>query len=96
MNAKVSDDILSRRPEWGVDSVFGYPGDGVDGLPAARGRADEDPRFVQSRHEEMSAFEAVGHVKFSGRVGVCTATSGPGAVRLFNRCAPGGTHAGAA
>ncbi|WP_405529231.1 thiamine pyrophosphate-requiring protein [Streptomyces canus] len=84
MSTKVSDHILERLREWGVDHVFGYPGDGINGLLAAWGRADNQPRFVQSRHEEMSAFEAVGYAKFSGRVGVCAATSGPGAIHLLN------------
>ncbi|KQW17122.1 thiamine pyrophosphate-requiring protein [Streptomyces sp. Root369] len=84
MSTKVSDHILERLREWGVDHVFGYPGDGINGLLAAWGRADDQPRFVQSRHEEMSAFEAVGYAKFSGRIGVCAATSGPGAIHLLN------------
>ena len=60
------------------------PGDGINGLLAAWGRADNDPQFVQARHEEMAAFEAVGYAKFSGNVGVCAATSGPGAIHLLN------------
>ncbi|MFI2200338.1 thiamine pyrophosphate-requiring protein [Streptomyces sp. NPDC020192] len=84
MSTKVSDHILERLREWGVDCVFGYPGDGINGLLAAWGRAENQPRFIQSRHEEMSAFEAVGYAKFSGRVGVCAATSGPGAIHLLN------------
>ncbi|MFJ9154819.1 thiamine pyrophosphate-requiring protein [Streptomyces sp. NPDC102270] len=84
MSTKVSDHILERLREWGVEHVFGYPGDGINGLLAAWGRADNQPRFVQSRHEEMSAFEAVGYAKFSGRIGVCAATSGPGAIHLLN------------
>ncbi|MFG2725604.1 thiamine pyrophosphate-requiring protein [Streptomyces canus] len=84
MSTKVSDHILERLREWGVDHVFGYPGDGINGLLAAWGRAENQPRFVQSRHEEMSAFEAVGYAKFSGRIGVCAATSGPGAIHLLN------------
>ncbi|MFD9059009.1 thiamine pyrophosphate-requiring protein [Streptomyces albidoflavus] len=81
---KVSDHILERLREWGVEYVFGYPGDGINGLLAAWGRAEDRPRFIQARHEEMAAFEAVGHAKFSGRVGVCAATSGPGAIHLLN------------
>ncbi|MER5449054.1 thiamine pyrophosphate-requiring protein [Streptomyces sp. NPDC002766] len=84
MSTKVSDHILQRLRDWGVDHVFGYPGDGINGLLAAWGRAENQPRFVQSRHEEMSAFEAVGYAKFSGRLGVCAATSGPGAIHLLN------------
>ncbi len=84
MTEEVSDFVLRRLREWGVDHVFAYPGDGINGLVAAFGRADNNPRFVQSRHEEMSAFEATGYAKFSGRVGICMATSGPGAVHLLN------------
>ncbi|MFC9635367.1 thiamine pyrophosphate-requiring protein [Streptomyces mirabilis] len=84
MSQKVSDHLLERLREWGVEHVFAYPGDGINGLLAAWGRADDNPRFIQSRHEEMSAFEAVGYAKFSGRVGVCAATSGPGAIHLLN------------
>lgn len=81
---KVSDHILRRLRDWGVEYVFAYPGDGINGLLAAWGRADDDPRFIQSRHEEMSALQAVGYAKFSGRAGVCAATSGPGAIHLLN------------
>ncbi|MGC5342053.1 thiamine pyrophosphate-requiring protein [Streptomyces sp. DT171] len=81
---KVSDYVLQRLREWEVDHVFAYAGDGINGLLAAWGRADDKPKFVQSRHEEMSAFEAVGYAKFSGKVGVCAATSGPGAIHLLN------------
>ncbi|WP_409468440.1 thiamine pyrophosphate-requiring protein [Streptomyces sp. HC307] len=84
MSTKVSDHILQRLREWGVEHVFGYPGDGINGLLAAWGRADDRPRFIQSRHEEMSAFQAVGYAKFGGRLGVCAATSGPGAIHLLN------------
>ncbi|MEU8579203.1 thiamine pyrophosphate-requiring protein [Streptomyces abikoensis] len=84
MSAKVSDHLLQRLREWGVERVFAYPGDGINGLLAAWGRADDKPRFIQARHEEMAAFEAVGYAKFSGEVGVCAATSGPGAIHLLN------------
>ncbi|MFE2564736.1 thiamine pyrophosphate-requiring protein [Streptomyces mirabilis] len=84
MSKKVSDHILERLREWGVEHVFAYAGDGINGLLAAWGRADDDPRFIQARHEEMAAFEAVGYAKFSGKVGVCAATSGPGAIHLLN------------
>src|SRR3954468_453079 len=84
MTEKVADYVLARLREWGVQHVFGYPGDGINGLLAAWGRADDQPRFVQARHEEMAAFEAVGYAKFTDRVGFCTATSGPGAVHLLN------------
>ncbi|WPB90037.1 thiamine pyrophosphate-requiring protein [Streptomyces malaysiensis] len=84
MTMKVADYILARLSEWGVEHVFGYPGDGINGLLAAWGRAGNEPRFIQARHEEMAAFEAVGYAKFSGRLGVCAATSGPGAIHLLN------------
>ncbi len=81
---KVSDYLLERLTAWGVEKVFAYPGDGINGLLAAWGRAGNQPKFVQARHEEMAAFEAVGYAKFTGRVGVCAATSGPGAIHLLN------------
>ncbi|MEL3945995.1 thiamine pyrophosphate-requiring protein [Streptomyces sp. LNU-CPARS28] len=84
MSTKVSDHILERLRAWEVEHVFAYPGDGINGLLAAWGRADNKPEFVQARHEEMSAFQAVGYAKFSGRVGVCAATSGSGAIHLLN------------
>ncbi|MEU4311070.1 thiamine pyrophosphate-requiring protein [Nocardia sp. NPDC024068] len=84
MSLQVADYVLQRLREWGVEQVFGYPGDGINGLVAAFGRADNQPRFVQARHEEMSAFQATGYAKFSGQVGVCAATSGPGAIHLLN------------
>lgn len=84
MGGNVADYVLERLRAWGITQVFGYPGDGINGLLAAWGRAGNDPQFVQSRHEEMSAFEAVGYAKFSDHVGVCAATSGPGAVHLLN------------
>ncbi|KAA0016574.1 thiamine pyrophosphate-binding protein, partial [Antrihabitans cavernicola] len=83
-STKVSDYLLERLREWGVDNVFAFPGDGINGILAAWGRADNEPKFIQSRHEEMSAFEAVGYAKFTGRLGVCMATSGPGAIHLLN------------
>jgi pyruvate dehydrogenase (quinone) len=84
MSETVADFLLARLRAWGVQVVFGYAGDGINGLLAAWGRSDDDPLFVQARHEEMAAFEAVGYAKHSGRAGVCTATSGPGAVHLLN------------
>ncbi|NEA47946.1 thiamine pyrophosphate-requiring protein [Streptomyces sp. SID10815] len=84
MSMKVSDHVLERLRDWEVEYVFAYPGDGINGLLAAWGRADDNPRFIQARHEEMAAFEAVGYAKFSGKVGVCAATSGPGAIHLLN------------
>ncbi|MGA7134663.1 MAG: thiamine pyrophosphate-requiring protein [Mycobacterium sp.] len=80
----VADYILERLRAWDVRHVFAYPGDGINGILGAWGRAENRPVFVQARHEEMSAFEAVGYAKFTGRVGVCMATSGPGAIHLLN------------
>jgi pyruvate dehydrogenase (quinone) len=84
MSTTVADQLLARLREWGVEQVFGYPGDGINGILGAFSRADDQPRFIQARHEEMSAFEAVGFAKFSGRPAVCLATSGPGAIHLLN------------
>jgi len=84
MTQTVADYLLERLRAWEVEKVFAYPGDGINGILAAFGRADNKPAFIQSRHEEMSAFEAVGYAKFSGRVGVCMATSGGGAIHLLN------------
>jgi pyruvate dehydrogenase (quinone) len=82
---KVSDFLIRRLTEWGVDRIYGYPGDGINGIMGALGRAGGDgPRFVQVRHEEMAAFMACGHAKSTGRPGVCLATSGPGAIHLLN------------
>lgn len=80
----VADYVLERLRDWGVEKVFGFPGDGINGLLAAWGRADNVPKFIQARHEEMAAFEAVGYAKFTDRIGVCVATSGPGAIHLLN------------
>jgi pyruvate dehydrogenase (quinone) len=80
----VADKLVDRLQEWRVEQLFGYPGDGINGILGALSRADDTPRFIQSRHEEMSALAAVGYAKFSGRPGVCLATSGPGAIHLLN------------
>jgi pyruvate dehydrogenase (quinone) len=84
MKHSVSDQMLDRLHEWGVRRVFGYPGDGINGLMAAFDRIGERMQFVQARHEELAAFMATGHAKFTGEVGVCMATSGPGAIHLLN------------
>ncbi|HET9960533.1 MAG TPA: thiamine pyrophosphate-requiring protein [Polyangiaceae bacterium] len=81
----VSDYVLERLVAWGVRRVFGYPGDGINGLMGAFNRRKQaDLRFIQARHEETAAFMACGHAKFTGEVGVCLATSGPGAIHLLN------------
>lgn len=81
-----SDFLLSRLHEWGVRRVYGYPGDGINGIVAAFNRADDEfpIEFIQVRHEEQAAFMATAHAKFTGEVGVCLATSGPGAIHLLN------------
>jgi pyruvate dehydrogenase (quinone) len=84
VSTTVADRLLERLREWGVRQVFGYPGDGINGIIGALSRADDQPRFIQARHEEMAALEAVGYAKFSGQPGVCLATSGPGAIHLLN------------
>jgi pyruvate dehydrogenase (quinone) len=80
----VSDFIVSRLTQWGINRIYGYPGDGINGLMAALRQADDKPRFIQARHEELAAFMACAHAKFTGQVGVCLATSGPGAIHLLN------------
>ncbi|WCR11038.1 thiamine pyrophosphate-requiring protein [Paracoccus stylophorae] len=79
----VGDFILKRLHEWGVRRIYGYPGDGINGLVGALGR-DETIDFIQTRHEEEAAFMACAHAKWTGEVGVCMATSGPGAIHLLN------------
>ena len=84
MAATVSDFFWDRLYQWGVRRVFGYPGDGINGLLGALNRFGEDKiRFIQVRHEEMAAFMASAHAKFTGELGVCIATSGPGASHLL-------------
>ena len=80
----VGDFLVKRLTQWGVRRVFGYPGDGINGILTAFGRAPDAIEFVQVRHEEEAAFMAGGHAKFTGGVGVCLATSGPGAIHLLN------------
>src|SRR5690348_18143432 len=76
--------MLTRLREWGIHRVFGYPGDGINAFLGAFERVDDDPVFTQTRHEEMAAFMACAHSKFTGQIGACIATSGPGAVHLAN------------
>ena len=84
MAKHVSDLIVERLIEWGVDTIFGLPGDGVDGFFEALRTHQDKLHFIQVRHEETSAFAAVGYAKFTGRIGVCCATSGPGGIHLLN------------
>ena len=80
----VADAVVDRMRAWGVHRLFGYPGDGSNGLMGALRRAGGDPELVQARHEENAALMAVGHAKYTGGVGVVTSTQGPGAVHLLN------------
>jgi pyruvate dehydrogenase (quinone) len=82
MSQTVGDFFWQRLHEWGVSTIFGYPGDGINGLLGALNRANGQFRFVQVRHEEMAAFMASAYAKFTGELGVCLATSGPGASHL--------------
>ncbi|HJX00593.1 MAG TPA: thiamine pyrophosphate-dependent enzyme [Terriglobales bacterium] len=83
--AKTAAEILvDRLIEWGVDTIFGLPGDGINGIMEALRQRQERVRFIQVRHEESAAFMACGYAKFTGRLGVCLATSGPGGIHLLN------------
>lgn len=82
MSRTVGDFVVERLSAWAVDTIFGYPGDGINGVFGALNRADGRIEFIQARHEEMVAFMASAYAKFSGRIGVCLATSGPGASHL--------------
>ncbi len=84
MSQTVGDFLVSRLSEWGISRIFGFPGDGINGLMGALDRGKDKVDFVQVRHEENAAFMACGHAKFTGEVGVCMATSGPGAIHLLN------------
>ena len=83
MQATVCDFLVARLYDWGVRRIFGYPGDGINGIFGALQRAGGKIEFVQVRHEEMAAFMASAHAKFTGELGVCMATSGPGAAHLI-------------
>src|SRR5438128_11475276 len=79
--AEILIDVLQ---EWGVDTIFGLPGDGINGIMEALRKKRDAVRFVQVRHEEAAAFMACAYAKFTGRLGVCAATSGPGGIHLLN------------
>ncbi|MDQ2725776.1 MAG: thiamine pyrophosphate-requiring protein [Actinomycetota bacterium] len=79
-----ADNLCDRLVEWGVTTIYGFPGDGINGILGSLRRHQDRLRFVQTRHEEMASFMACGHAKFTGEVGVCMATSGPGAIHLLN------------
>ena len=84
MAKTASDQFFERLLEWGVDTVFGIPGDGINGFMEALRKLREKIRFIQVRHEEGAALAACGYAKFTGRLGVSIATSGPGAIHLLN------------
>src|SRR6059058_1519079 len=84
MAETASDFLVKRITEWGLKRIYGYPGDGINGIIGAIDRAGDAIQYIQVRHEEMAAFMACAHSKFTGEVGVCLATSGPGAIHLLN------------
>ncbi|HEX3178717.1 MAG TPA: thiamine pyrophosphate-dependent enzyme [Methylomirabilota bacterium] len=84
MSQTAADVLVERLYEWGVRVVFGLPGDGINGIMEALRKRKDDIRFVQVRHEEAAAFMACGYAKFTGKLGVCLATSGPGGIHLLN------------
>ncbi len=84
MAISVGQYLMQRMQEWGVERIYAYPGDGINGILAGQRKNENRPRFVQARHEELAAFMASAHAKFTGTVGVCMATSGPGAIHLLN------------
>src|SRR6266576_1066466 len=84
MSTTAADVLVTGLIDWGVDMVFGIPGDGINGIIEALRQRQKDIRFIQVRHEESAAFMACGYAKFTGRLGVCLATSGPGGIHLLN------------
>ena len=84
MARTTGDVIVEKLIDWGVDTAFGLPGDGINGILEALRKNQDKIRFIQCRHEEAAAFAACGYAKFTGRLGVCIATSGPGAIHLLN------------
>ncbi len=79
-----SDFLVKRLYDWGIRRIYGFPGDGINGVMGGAESRQDKVQFIQARHEEMAAFMACAHSKFTGQVGVCMATSGPGAVHLLN------------
>lgn len=84
MSQLVSEFLIQRLSDWGIKRIFGYPGDGINAIMGALSKVEDTMSFVQVRHEEMAALMACAHAKFTGEVGVCLATSGPGAIHLLN------------
>ena len=84
MAKTAGDVIIEGLIDWGIDTIFGIPGDGINGLIESLRTHQDKIRFIQTRHEEAAAFMACGWAKHTGRLGVCLATTGPGAVHLLN------------
>src|SRR5881296_2616134 len=84
MKMTASDVLIDSIHDWGVDVVFGLPGDGINGIMEALRKRSDKIRFIQVRHEEAAAFMACGYAKYTGKLGVCLATSGPGGLHLLN------------
>ena len=84
MATTAGDVLVETLMEWGVDTIFGIPGDGINGIIEALRTRKDEIRFIQTRHEEAAAFAACAYAKFTGRLGVCMATSGPGGIHLLN------------
>src|SRR3954468_10027715 len=84
MPKTLADLLVERLISWGVDTIFGFPGDGVNGVFESLRTHQDSIRFIQVRHEEAAAFAACGYAKYTGRLGVCVATSGPGGIHLLN------------
>jgi pyruvate dehydrogenase (quinone) len=84
MSTTVADLLVDRLCAWGVDTLFGFPGDGINGIFEALRNRQKELAFIQVRHEEAAAFAACGYAKYTGRLGVCLATSGPGGIHLLN------------
>src|SRR5471030_2138064 len=84
MTMNASDVLIETIIDWGVDVIFGLPGDGINGIMEALRQRQEKIRFIQVRHEEAAAFMATGYAKYTGKLGVCLATSGPGGIHLLN------------
>src|SRR6266496_3782487 len=76
--------LIDALHDWGVDVIFGLPGDGINGIMEALRKRQDKIRFIQVRHEEAAAFMACGYAKYTGKLGVCLATSGPGGIHLLN------------
>src|SRR5579862_8210481 len=84
MAKNASDILVETIMDWGVDTIFGLPGDGINGVFEALRTRQDKIHFIQVRHEEAAAFAACGYAKYTGRLGVCIATSGPGGIHLLN------------